>query len=257
MARTTYSGYYAPLTLDEVLTVRNRLAKSALGSNDFGGHSPIDPNKLASAVERQNTGMTDVNGVFRQKYERPHEKVATLFYGIAKNHAFENGNKRTALVCGLVSLERNGFDLCNTSEEELYEMATTVVAGTFPINKNDTRDADSEVRALGSWFRSRIRKQSFGDHVMSFRELRKILVAHDCEFDSPEKNFIKIRRGSLAVRTGYPKENFDVDVAEIKKIRRQLDLHDLASSRDFYDFDNAVDNFVDEYRYLLQRLADA
>ncbi|MFE3626968.1 type II toxin-antitoxin system death-on-curing family toxin [Streptomyces goshikiensis] len=257
MARTNYSGYYTSLTLEEVLTVRKRLAKSDLGSKDFGGQRPIDPNKLASAVERQNTGMSDTNGIFRQKYERPHEKVATLFYGIAKNHAFENGNKRTALVCSLVSLERNGFDLCNTSEEELYEMATTVVAGTFPINKSDERDADSEVKALGSWFRSRILRQSFGDHVTSFRDLRKVLTAHGCEFDSPDKNFIKIRRGGLAVRTGYPKENFDVPVSEIKKIRKQLDLNDLASSREFYDFDNAVDNFVDEYRYVLQRLADA
>lgn len=257
MARTAYSGYYSPLTMEEVLTVRKRLSKSALGAQDFGGYRPIDENKLASAVERQNTGMSDSNGIFRQKYERPHEKVATLFYGIAKNHAFENGNKRTALVCSLVSLERNGYDLCNTTEEELYQMATSVVAGTFPISRNEARDPDAEVRALASWFRSRIHRQEFGDHAMSFRDLRKILTAHGCEFGSPDKNFIKIRRGNLAVKTGYPKENFDIAVSEIKRIRKQLDLHELGSSRDFYDFDNAVDNFVDEYRYLLQRLADA
>ncbi|MEW2051671.1 Fic family protein [Streptomyces sp. NPDC005476] len=257
MARTAYYGYYYALTLDEVLAIRKRLSNSTLGAQDFGGHRPIDENKLASAVERQNTGMSDTNGVFRQKYERPHEKVATLFYGIAKNHAFENGNKRTALVCSLVSLERSGYDLCNTTEEELYDMATSVVAGTFPIGKNEVRDPDAEVRALASWFRSRIHRQEFGDHSMSFRDLKKVLTAHGCEFDAPDKNFIKIRRGNLAVKTGYPKSNFDIAVSEIKRIRKQLNLHELGSSRDFYDFDNAVDNFVDEYRYLLQRLADA
>ncbi|MEI7034316.1 type II toxin-antitoxin system death-on-curing family toxin [Streptomyces anulatus] len=257
MARTSYSGKYVSLTLDEVLMVRKRLAESSLGSHDFGGDTPLDTNKLSSAVERQNTGMSDARGIFRSKYERPHEKVATLFYGVAKNHAFENGNKRTALVCSLVSLERNGFDLCNTTEDELYQMATSVVAGLFPLGRNEARDSDTEVRALGTWFRKRIHKQAFGDHVTSFRDLRKVLTAHGCQFDPQEKNFIRIRRGSLVVKTGYPKDNFDVPVSEIKKIRRRLKLDDLGSSREFYDFDNAVDNFVDEYRYLLQRLADA
>jgi len=151
MARTNYSGNRISLTLEEVLAIRKKLTESSLGSKDFGGELPLDDNKLSSAVERQNTGMTDARGVYRGKYERPHEKAATLFYGIAKNHAFENGNKRTALVCALVSLERNGFDLCNTTEEDLYQMATSVVAGTFPIGKGEERDSDSEVRSLSTW----------------------------------------------------------------------------------------------------------
>ncbi|MFD5153659.1 type II toxin-antitoxin system death-on-curing family toxin [Streptomyces mutabilis] len=257
MARTAYSGYYMALTVEEVLTVRKRLAESNLGSHDFGGNRPLDANKLSSAVERQNTGMSDAAGVFREKYERPHEKVATLFYGIAKSHAFENGNKRTALVSSLVALERNGFDLCDTSEDDLYTMATSVVAGTFPLLKNDERDSDAEVRALASWFRARMLRQTFGDRVMSFRDLKRILGAHGCTFDQPDNNYIKIRREGQVVKTGYPRSNFDVAVSEIKRIRQQLNLHELGSSREFYDIDNAVDQFVDEYRYVLWRLADA
>ncbi|MGQ4338444.1 type II toxin-antitoxin system death-on-curing family toxin [[Kitasatospora] papulosa] len=257
MAKTNYAGNRISLTLEEVLAIRKKLTESALGSKDFGGEQPLDENKLSSAVERQNTGMTDGRGIYRAKYERPHEKAATLFYGIAKNHAFENGNKRTALVCALVSLERNGFDLCNTTEEDLYQMATSVVAGTFPIGKAEVRESEAEVRSLSTWIRKRIQRKSFGDHAMSFKDLRRLLIAHGCTFDAHENNFIRIRRGSLTVKTGYPRENFDVAVSEIKKIRRRLRLDKLGSSREFYDIDNAVDNFVSEYRDLLERLADA
>ncbi len=35
--------------------------------------------------------------------------ATTLLYGVAKNHAFEQGNKRTATVAALVFLEVNGY----------------------------------------------------------------------------------------------------------------------------------------------------
>jgi death-on-curing protein len=193
----------------------------------------------------------------KEKYERPHEKVATLFFGLVKNHPFPNGNKRTALICSLVALERSCFDLCNTTEEELYDMATSIAADSFPIPKRLQADPDAEVRALAVWFRGRMKRQGTGDHVTNFRELRKILTAHGCEFDAPQGNSIRIRRGPLVAKTGYPRENFEVSVAEVKNIRRKLDLDSLGSSREFYDIDNSVDQFVDDYRYLLWRLADA
>jgi death-on-curing family protein len=238
------------LSLHEVLVIRQRLAQSELGKKDFGGVQPIYPNLLASAVGRQVTGYEG-----KLKYERPVEIAATLFYGLATNHAFENGNKRTALVACLVFLDRSQLNLVNTSQDELLEMATSVVGHTMPLRPRDERNDDTEVRALASWLRQRTRRRRAGDRHMDFVELKERLEALGCTFDNPEKNFIRIRRGTMLIKTRYPRANFDVSVSEVKNIRKRLGLVDMPN-QDFYDLEAKVDRFVLEYKDVLSRLAD-
>jgi death-on-curing protein len=45
--------------------------------------------------------------------------AASYAFGIARNHAFVDGNKRTALVVSLTFLDRNGWDIV-ASKEEVY-----------------------------------------------------------------------------------------------------------------------------------------
>jgi len=45
--------------------------------------------------------------------------AASYAFGIARNHAFVDGNKRTALVVSLAFLDRNGWDIV-ASKEDLY-----------------------------------------------------------------------------------------------------------------------------------------
>ena len=45
--------------------------------------------------------------------------AASYAFGIARNHAFIDGNKRTALVVSLTFLERNGWEI-SASKEDLY-----------------------------------------------------------------------------------------------------------------------------------------
>ena len=45
--------------------------------------------------------------------------AASYAYGIARNHAFVDGNKRTALVVSLSFLDRHGWDIA-ASKEDLY-----------------------------------------------------------------------------------------------------------------------------------------
>ena len=48
---------------------------------------------LQSAIARQNVVFSGIS-----KWEKPLDKCATLFFGIIKNHAFVDGNKRVALL---------------------------------------------------------------------------------------------------------------------------------------------------------------
>jgi death-on-curing protein len=45
--------------------------------------------------------------------------AASYAFGIARNHAFVDGNKRTALVVSLTFLDRNGWDL-EAPKEDVY-----------------------------------------------------------------------------------------------------------------------------------------
>lgn len=241
------------LSLSEVLTIRRRLVKTVVGDGAWGNVDPVAPDKLDSAVARQQTGYGGV-----AKYDTVHEVGATLFYGVNMAHAFENGNKRTALVTLLVFLDRNKQVMVDTSQDELYEMTTQVAAHTFPLRAADKqRNADTEVGAIGSWLRARARPLVLGDRHMKFSELKQHLEDQGCSFDPPGGNFIKIRRGQMTISTGYPRHDFEIAVSEIKKIRRALRLDEAhgVDSAAFYDFEGSVDAFVNKYRQVLSRLA--
>jgi death-on-curing protein len=243
------------MTEDEVLAIRRRMASLEIATNDaFGRTEPLSPDKLASAVFRQYTSAGDVF-----KYTTIHEVGANLFYGIAMSHAFENGNKRTALVSLLVLLDRNKTLLIDAGEDDLYELARSVAAHEIPIPTGMTRSADTEIHALGEWIHAHTRQIWLGDTAMEFKDLRVTLEALGCVFDKPIKNFIKIRnKGFGNVKTGYPRENFDIAVNEIKRIRRLLRLDEShgVDSAGFYALEGKVDDFVNKYRNLMKRLAD-
>jgi death-on-curing protein len=49
--------------------------------------------------------------------------------GIAQNHCFEQGNKRTAFTAAVVFLLSNGYNLVAADSEQLGELVTRLVAG--------------------------------------------------------------------------------------------------------------------------------
>lgn len=61
------------------------------------------------------------------------ELVASYALGIARNHPFVDGNKRTAAVVGGVFLGLDGFELTCTSEE-LVMTFLALAAGELPVD---------------------------------------------------------------------------------------------------------------------------
>lgn len=242
------------LSENEVLSVRRRMATLPIATREaFGRTDPTDMSKLGSAVYRQYTSAGSV-----YKYKTIEAVAANLFYGVAMGHAFENGNKRTALLAMLALFERNRYYLINTSEDDLYELARSVAAHEIPLPRGGKRSADSEAEAIAGWLKPRLRPKWFGDSAMEFKDLREHLELLGCTFDKPDANFIKIHRGQWMVKTGYPRANFEIAVSEVKKVRRTLRLDEAQGidSAVFYNLDETVDRFVNEYRNLMRRLAD-
>ena len=88
----------------------------------FGGSSGIlDEGKLESAVFR-------AQNLYNYNREATiYDLAATIGWGIANNHAFVDGNKRTAFVVMAVFLEINGKKI-TASEVDVVNMMLAVAA---------------------------------------------------------------------------------------------------------------------------------
>ena len=85
------------LTAEQVAGINRRLTGTDLLR---------DPGLLASAVMRpQTTAFGD------DAYPTLWHKAAALFHSICSNHAFVDGNKRTAVVAAISMLNLNGYEL--------------------------------------------------------------------------------------------------------------------------------------------------
>lgn len=99
------------ITLDDILTLHTLVIKQ------YGGEYGIrDKNVIESAYNVSFQGFGDVDF-----YPSVEEKAARLGFGLATNHGFVDGNKRTGCIVLLTFLKLNGLSL-ECSDEELITM---------------------------------------------------------------------------------------------------------------------------------------
>jgi death-on-curing family protein len=129
------------ITVKEVEYTAFSLAKELMTWNepipDFGTRFP---NVLESCL---NAPFATFN--HKPLYRRLNGKAAALFYFLVKNHPFENGNKRIAVMSVLVFLAKNGKWL-SVSNENLYEV-------TLAPAQSDVRGKDSQMQFLQEFFK--------------------------------------------------------------------------------------------------------
>ncbi|MHB1136472.1 MAG: type II toxin-antitoxin system death-on-curing family toxin [Coriobacteriia bacterium] len=108
------------LTLEEVLHVHDVLIVR------YGGRPGlIDSGLLESAVAAPHAGSASGEYYCPDAYAM----AARYLTGIARNHSFEDGNKRTAAASAVLFLRLNGVTLL-LSQDELYRLTQDAVAGT-------------------------------------------------------------------------------------------------------------------------------
>ena len=110
------------LTLEQLLVIHEDQIER------YGGSSGIrDLGLIESALFRpQSTfGGEDL-------YPSLFEKAAAFMHSILKNHAFVDGNKRTATVSTLVFLALNGKEV-KVSQKELVQFAISVENGKLSL----------------------------------------------------------------------------------------------------------------------------
>ena len=86
----------------------------------YGGRGGVvNLESIASAIGRPYSG-------YHRAISR---KVSALLHSLAKNHGFVDGNKRTALLCTLLLIERSGYQLILSENERLDDIVVGVVEG--------------------------------------------------------------------------------------------------------------------------------
>lgn len=89
----------------------------------------VEPMLLRSAVGRQWMGHGD-----QEFYPTLHEKAGALLHGLTTNHAFIEGNKRTAVVSTAAFCLFNGRPL-RASDDELFDLVVDTADRTPPVEE--------------------------------------------------------------------------------------------------------------------------
>ena len=136
------------VTLLEIETVAHRLAQEFL---DWGEPIPVFetrfPDKLESCLV---TPFQKFGG--RSLYAGLVGKGSVLFYFMIKNHPFQNGNKRVAVMTLLYFLFKNGYWL-SVSNDEFYLFAKEIAM-------SDPKDRAKVNERIHSFVRKNLVKNS-------------------------------------------------------------------------------------------------
>ncbi|WP_164780925.1 type II toxin-antitoxin system death-on-curing family toxin [Sinorhizobium meliloti] len=182
----------------------------------LGGVGPRSIELLLSAVDRQYVGYGG-----KSKWANIFDICATLFFGLIKNHAFHDANKRTAFLSSLYYLYQEGW-VPSVPEKE-FEDFTVEISDNLLAKYARYRDlkkdglGDPEVRFISHYLRSNTRRLDKVQYAVTFRELKLILNRFGFDMKDPSGNHINVvKRETRRTLLGFgPSREFETRVCQI------------------------------------------
>ena len=228
-------------------------------------------NLLASAVDRQFVGYCG-----KDKWTDDYHKMATLYFGLNKDHAFEDGNKRVALLALLLYLDRVNLTIV-CPKKEFEALSVRVAANQLYLYKQFRKfeqQDDAEIKFIAWMIRKNTRQKDKRVYSITFAELDQRLRKHGywLDYDKGVANVCKYKKGSLldffrgesrkkvvkVIQIGYPGAKRQVNIKALKEVLKatQLDERNGVDSQVF--FKGAIPEYklIEEYRKPLRRLKD-
>lgn len=250
------------ITKEEILRIHNELVLDFKDLDD-----PIFPSGLKnehlldSALFHPQTAYSS-----KVKYPTVESAGAALMYSISSNHAFHNGNKRTALVSLLVFLDRHHISLI-CDEDELFKMS--IMVADHKLVSPEYLHGDAEVFELACWIHDNSKIVKKGERPITLKKFKQILSYFECEILSNGKvkrvitvpffGFLKNKTlTSKRVISEIIAEGDIVDRNLIKSIREDLELdhiHNIDSETFYAMTEFSSSEFIVKYKNLLRRLA--
>lgn len=237
----------------------------------IGGVGPRSLNLLHSAVSRQCVGMG-----LRRKWSDKFDICATLLFGLVKNHPFHDANKRTAFLCTLLYLYRQGR-IPSVPHNQIEDFIVDVADNNlrkYARYKELVKSGsdDPEVEMISKFLRSRTRDLDKRTYTITYRDLDRILRGFGYEMINPNNNYIDIvrvenvppgwfkkpgiRRQKI-MSVGFPGWTKQVSRGDIKALRVSMNLtheHGIDSQAFFNGLED-LDSLIAHYQEPLRRLA--
>ncbi len=221
---------------------------------------------LCSALGRQNVSFGN-----RAKYTTPIEICSTLFYGMVKNHSFQDGNKRTALLILLYQLNLYNY-LPSSSVKEYEKLVVSTAANTLKQthqnywNKHNG-EKDQEVQTIAHFLRKHTKKKDNTYHVsMTMSDMNNALKKYDVEskVDNGKIQFSRVVRKGIfrkaitlqytVVFGGWTRA---VGANTAREILKNLDLyHQFPDYKSFLDGNATFYSLISQFEGPFRRLKD-
>lgn len=238
----------------------------------IGGVGPKSVDMLHSAIYRQFVGFGGTD-----KWAGSFEKLATLMFGLVKDHPFHDANKRTALLVVLYQLDRlNRTPKIKQKELEdfVVEVADNRLARYARFQQLSEVEEDAEVVFIADFLKRNTRNLDTRQYTITYNELRQRLRRFGYDLMNPQGNYIDVVRieegrkflfaGPLVQKTrrvckmGFPGWKKQVRRETLAKIREQCRLTELwgVDSAVFYQGADPLESLIDIYSEPLRRLAD-
>jgi death-on-curing family protein len=236
----------------------------------IGGVGPKSMHLLHSAIYRQFVAFGGT-----EKWPEPYEKLATLLFGLVKDHPFHDANKRTALLIALYQLDRLGRTPTlkqKEFEDFVVEIADNRLAQYARFRQLSDEEEDGEVKFIADFLKRGTRAADNRHYTITFRELRNRLrrLGHDLvNADAGYIDVVRLETGRKYLvgpvvtkarrvcQINFPGWKRQVGRGTLREVRDQCGLTELwgYDSAVFYGDADPLEALIDEYREPLRRLA--
>jgi death-on-curing protein len=233
----------------------------------IGGLGPRDANLLHSALSRQQAPFYKGN-----RWSSKFDVVSTLYFGLVKNHAFFDANKRTAFLTCVIHLRKIGRKL-SVAQKKFEDLTVSVSEksyGQFPEFEKFKNQTDDEVAFISYYLKKNSHFIDQNEKSITFQELERILANFGYEFGRPKGNYIDIIRvqrrgpsdedkalGQKVATIPFPGWSDTIIKNQLRKIRKNLFLtpSNGVDHDDFFAGHDPIPSQISYYRYALERLA--
>lgn len=224
---------------------------------------------LESAVGRQIVSFGN-----RYKWDSIESIAATLFFGLIKNHAFHDGNKRIALLMLIYFLFKNNR-VVNTNVKVFEELAVRTAANELQqyegYKKIEKRyPDDSEVFFLRKFIMKKTRAIDKNFYALTYREFDQKLKRFNCRLDNPsggfidvvyyenEKHMFRTRTVEKRFNIGFKSWKAQVGAKAVKEALKKCRLtsEDLVDSMVFFKDTEPMNKLIEDFEGPLRRLKD-
>lgn len=219
---------------------------------------------LASALGRQSVEFAG-----KRKYSNKLDICSTLFYGLVKDHAFHDGNKRTALLILLYQLQQYGY-FPKTNFKDFEKLVVATADNSLPetyrnIWKKFVKMEDPEIKTISYILKRLVVRKNNSFHMnITTKEFCKMLENTGVEYtlEGQKIKFVRHIKRFLKKETLTYTINFYGWTRSVQAKMARDTANALSLSEEYPSFSSWADEDSNIYRIIcdfetpLRRLKD-